>query len=289
MNGADERVLSDLVGTAKPEAIDRLVVASSPRAGQGSSPPRGPPEGGGAPGQPDSLTREAQGVAVRKLLDLISWLRRGLEKLHRTVGSDYTRLALHSLIRACDPGTNPRLRGALQALGLGLQWTQRTWTLGRIPRSANRVLRAHWGARTHDKKSWIRYVLAACGRPPRRVEEKIRLEVTVHRKKLQDPDNAVASVKPLLDALRRTGWLRDDSHEWLELSVKEVLEKNKRRQRTEITWRPAGSEVSPASSSSPLGVVEAPNQAEKTPGGRGGEVETTAPAFSPGSGTEESS
>jgi hypothetical protein len=32
-----------------------------------------------------------------------------------------------------------------------------------------------------------------------------------------DPDNAIGCLKPVLDAMRKVGWIRDDSETWLEL------------------------------------------------------------------------
>lgn len=43
--------------------------------------------------------------------------------------------------------------------------------------------------------------------------------ITLYRKKLQDPDNLVGSVKPLVDALKKAWLIYDDSPEWLTLRV----------------------------------------------------------------------
>ena len=250
-------------------------------------------DNGGAPGQPDSLSGGSPSdvpgrgnTAAKKLFGLISWLRGRLERLHDLVKSEYTRVTVHSLIRACDPATNPRLRAALDQLGLELEPPQLTWTFQRLPRSANRVLRAHWGARCRERDSWIEYVHSVSGRRPRPVDRKVRLEVTVHRRKLQDPDNANASVKPLLDALKRTGWLRDDSPRWLDLSVTEAVEKDRRRQRTEVRWSPVpGPQLETDDSRVSCPPLEAtPEEPDKVVGtlkSRGGKSELAAPAFSP--------
>lgn len=66
--------------------------------------------------------------------------------------------------------------------------------------------------------------------PPRRV----RLEITVYRKARQDPDNAVASCKYLVDALQARGYLVDDSCDWLDLQVQEQVDR--KNPRTQITW-----------------------------------------------------
>lgn len=63
----------------------------------------------------------------------------------------------------------------------------------------------------------------------------VRIRITVFRWNRQDPDNAVASVKPLVDALVARGWAVDDSARWLELEVREEIERGRRR-RTVIEW-----------------------------------------------------
>ena len=148
----------------------RLVVDSCVKAGQTAL---------GTPGQPLFAGGEPPAT---KLFQLIVWIRGRLERLEVLVASDYTRSSLHSLVRACDPETNPRLRGALDALGIAFKPEERTWTLRRVPRSANQLLRSHWGARDRDRESWISYVRSVCGRPRKQVEMKIRLELIVHRR-----------------------------------------------------------------------------------------------------------
>ncbi|MGW8179453.1 MAG: hypothetical protein ACWGQW_11945 [bacterium] len=92
----------------------------------------------------------------------------------------------------------------------------------------------HYMARDRETKDWRLIVRSVCGLPRLgEVQGKCRVTITLHRKKLQDPDNAVGSVKPVLDALKRNGWLVDDSPEYLELIVRE--EKSK-EQRTVIEW-----------------------------------------------------
>ena len=51
------------------------------------------------------------------LIGLIHWLRDKLEKLDQNVTNEYVKVNLHALIRASDPETNPRLKGALEDLG----------------------------------------------------------------------------------------------------------------------------------------------------------------------------
>jgi Holliday junction resolvase RusA-like endonuclease len=107
-------------------------------------------------------------------------------------------------------------------------------TINKLPKTHNDRLRSHWRTQRRETKDWVLMVRAACGLPQfGKVQGRCKVTITLYRKRLQDPDNAVASVKPVLDALVRNGWLVDDSAEYLELHVKE--EKSK-EQRTVIEW-----------------------------------------------------
>jgi hypothetical protein len=108
------------------------------------------------------------------------------------------------------------------------------------------MLRAHWAARRRDRESWRAHVRRACGRRRTRVRGRVRLEISVHRRARQDPDNAYASVKPLLDALVHVGWLEDDSAELLTLEVTEHEEPQKAAERTVVRWIPERPEARPA-------------------------------------------
>jgi len=108
-----------------------------------------------------------------------------------------------------------------------------------VPRTANRLLRCHWGTRARENKRLRNHLVATAGHA--RFGDTVgkqRVRITVHRRRLQDPDNAVASVKGLVDGLVRLGWLRDDSAEWCELEVKEVKAATKRDERTVIEVLP---------------------------------------------------
>lgn len=110
------------------------------------------------------------------------------------------------------------------------------WVFLKVPETANARLRTHWRDRSRESKTWRLLVRAICG-VPRDGEVpsdgKIRIGITMTRRRRQDPDNRQASVKPLLDAIVKAGWLVDDDDEHLELSVEEVLGG---RPETVITW-----------------------------------------------------
>ena len=112
------------------------------------------------------------------------------------------------------------------------------WIFNRVPMTLNQMLGAHWTKKTKDKRSWDDWVLARAGRRRGRVDlGRVKLTIQVYRKVKQDPDNRTGSVKYLVDALNRAGWLVDDSDEWLDLEVKPELI-DRKKPRTEVIWTP---------------------------------------------------
>lgn len=110
------------------------------------------------------------------------------------------------------------------------------WIFGRVPMTLNQMLGAHWGKKTRDKRSWDDWVLGICGLQGGKMGlKRVHLTIQVYRKGKQDPDNQKGSVKYLVDALNRAGWIIDDTEEWLDLEVKP--EKIDRKEpRTEVMW-----------------------------------------------------
>ncbi len=113
-----------------------------------------------------------------------------------------------------------------------------SWNIPKIPVAHNKVLRQHWAVRRKDAQDWKILCRAYCGLPhfnPLKLDEKITLEITVRRVRLQDPDNSVASLKPLIDAIRRLGWLKDDNEDCLRLiTAQEKCRKDE--EGTRILW-----------------------------------------------------
>lgn len=114
--------------------------------------------------------------------------------------------------------------------------TPRVWCLPYAPVTANRYLRMHWTRRRLEGHAWHSYIVGYAGRPPDSPPRKARVSIVVRRKRLQDPDNAYASCKPVLDALVRRGWLWDDSGRHLELDVREELLPSADAWKTSIKW-----------------------------------------------------
>ena len=110
-----------------------------------------------------------------------------------------------------------------------------TATIPQIPKTNNASLRSHWGARQRETTRWRRLVRTCCGTPGYgMVQGRQRVTITVHRGRRQDKDNAYGSVKPIVDGLKRAGWVVDDAPEWIDLRVQEEVERDRRKRRTVI-------------------------------------------------------
>lgn len=94
-----------------------------------------------------------------------------------------------------------------------------------IPRSPNGprgLLRMHWAARKRYNELWrahVRSQIQSTQQPP---EGKQHVFISQMRKRQLDPDNLVASCKPILDALVHWGLIADDDGKHIELSCMQV-------------------------------------------------------------------
>lgn len=115
--------------------------------------------------------------------------------------------------------------------------TAHHWTIPIIPKTHNSLNGRHWRSKHAERNRWG---LAVKALPPGpwlragRISRRVRLRIVVYRWNLQDPDNAVASCKYLVDALVARGWAVDDSKKWMKLEVEEEIARKNRR--TEIEW-----------------------------------------------------
>lgn len=102
------------------------------------------------------------------------------------------------------------------------------------PPSLNRQERMHWAARKRLRDRWrrmVRVAWLAAGRPKfRRPRIAVRFFYPGRR---PDPDNAVAAVKPILDALKGYAWPGDDDAGSIELGPVELYV-DRNRPRVEI-------------------------------------------------------
>lgn len=97
--------------------------------------------------------------------------------------------------------------------------------------SLNTLLRAHWGRRKKYTDTIIRFMKAALV-PHRSIisyysHYPLCVEITRIGKKQMDPDNLVGACKPIIDSLVRCGVLKDDNPDWLDLTVKQEVDKDK--------------------------------------------------------------
>lgn len=119
------------------------------------------------------------------------------------------------------------------------------FTIPRVPLSPNRMLRMHWAKRRKEQNSWVPEMFASLSpentewmRLWARRDKKVKVKITVHHKRLFDPDNLYGSVKFILDVMRHLGFLKDDSPKWLKLKVYQRLVKKPRQPRTVIQVGP---------------------------------------------------
>ena len=117
--------------------------------------------------------------------------------------------------------------------------------MGAPPSWSNR--RGHWRAEYEAKKTWreLSWFHAAAARvlcedlsmriipDAKSAPEKRDVEVAVSRCQLLDPDNLVASVKPVVDGLKKQV-IVDDSSEWMHLTVTQTKVSSRKLERTEI-------------------------------------------------------
>ena len=112
-----------------------------------------------------------------------------------------------------------------------------TFEIPGVPPSNNVLLRCarHIRWKQQTKQTIASHVVAQVGKPRERETQRVRLAITVFRRRLLDPDNLVGGLKLLIDVLVRLGWLRQDSPEWLELVPPVQVKAQNGYQRTRIS------------------------------------------------------
>lgn len=109
--------------------------------------------------------------------------------------------------------------------------------LSSIPPSLNQYLRMHWAVK---RKLRVKYhwELLSClsvmswEQKPKQKTPKASVKISVFRPRRLDQDNLTGGLKPLIDAMRDVGLIRDDSPRWLDLIVRQ--EKDSITPRVEI-------------------------------------------------------
>jgi len=100
--------------------------------------------------------------------------------------------------------------------------------------SANKYNNWHWATRKKDKDAWQWFLKSnnICNGFRAHVQNnkaKVRLTIISERKRLCDTDNLYGgNLKGLLDALKREQFIYDDSPEYLELKVEQIISKEEK-------------------------------------------------------------
>lgn len=108
-----------------------------------------------------------------------------------------------------------------------------------FPRCSNSFLAAN-AAGVRDPEPQREPSSALAGSAPGKKERpfRARLRITRFGCRLLDPDNLQGGVKPLVDCIKESGLIWDDSPDWLELDVRQqkVARKDEQRTEVEIIW-----------------------------------------------------
>jgi len=93
----------------------------------------------------------------------------------------------------------------------------------RVPETPNNFLGFHWRHRQRNSALWQQEIsYALVGRRPPEPYAKARVSIERCSRGEMDPDNLVACVKPIIDALRYACVLVDDSPKHLVLQVSQT-------------------------------------------------------------------
>jgi hypothetical protein len=125
-------------------------------------------------------------------------------------------------------------------------FTHEIFLEGMVPPSANRYLRMHWAVKKKLRHgySWaismalLDQLKGQLDRFWRQPLPKMRVQVTVHSGgasvRRLDADNLWGGCKPLIDAMRDAGLIRNDSPKWIDLGVRENREPGRTGTRIEF-------------------------------------------------------
>lgn len=105
-------------------------------------------------------------------------------------------------------------------------------------RSLNVLLRWHWQTRREHLDQWEWLIKAEFRGLPPRAQGPMKVHITSFRTKLLDKDNLVGGCKPILDALRNQGLIKDDSPEWVEVDYQQVKVNGGSQTKTVIQLEP---------------------------------------------------
>jgi hypothetical protein len=103
--------------------------------------------------------------------------------------------------------------------------------------SQNKTQWAHWTAYHHYATKWrnaLTLCLGRCSSPP---DGKMKVTIASFRSRLLDQGNLVGGAKPIPDALKHLGWIKDDTPDLVDIAYSQSKTDRKKRG-TEITIQP---------------------------------------------------
>lgn len=107
-------------------------------------------------------------------------------------------------------------------------WTRLEFP-GVVPPSLNEYLREyrHWAKRRRLRRTWAWRLTVELARVAPGVtgpdQPKMSVNVIIYRPRRLDKDGAYGGCKPVLDAMRDVGLIRNDSERWLDLGVSQMI------------------------------------------------------------------
>lgn len=95
---------------------------------------------------------------------------------------------------------------------------------GSLP-SLNKLLNFHWAKRNRINNGWTLEIACQTERCKLRKKEKKTVKIIVyHKTRRFDEDNLHGAVKGIIDALRKTNWIYNDSPRWLDLELSQAID-----------------------------------------------------------------
>jgi len=105
--------------------------------------------------------------------------------------------------------------------------------------SGNIILRSHWAVWGRLRKAYEWMIIAALAdaglqMPADPPQHKMRVRITSYRARFLDPDRLYAGATILVDALRKTRLIKNDSPRWLDLRVDQEIDSENIRTKIRI-------------------------------------------------------
>jgi Holliday junction resolvase RusA-like endonuclease len=88
-----------------------------------------------------------------------------------------------------------------------------------------KLMRMHWAKRNRINNDWTLEISCQTERCKLRKTEKRLVKIMVyHKTRRFDEDNLHGAVKGIIDALRKTNWIYNDSPRWLDLKLDQAID-----------------------------------------------------------------